>query len=313
MSELVLNRPIYYVEKPEFPHNMLVELTNVCNHDCIFCGYKNMKRKKSMCDKEFTKDIIRQAYKNGTREIGFYLIGEPFIYPYLEEMVRYCHEIGFVYIYLDTNAVLATVDKVKKLVDSGLNSLKFSVNAASKETYRKVHGHDDFEKVLYNITEIHKYVIERDSSLKTFISFVKNNLNEYEVEQLYDLFSALVDKIYVYDVLNQGGSASELVQNGVVDSIDQVATLSCPCDMIFNKLHITVEGYLSPCCGDYDGYLSAVDLHQTSLQEAWNDARLVELRRKHLLGDLSGTLCYNCIHKADNKIYPLNVVWCKRC
>ena len=40
-------------------------------------------------DKEFAKKIIQEAYSYGIREIGFYLIGEPFLYQGLEEIIPF--------------------------------------------------------------------------------------------------------------------------------------------------------------------------------------------------------------------------------
>lgn len=99
-NELIRNKDVVYTERPPFPRNMLVELTNICNHRCVFCGYKNMGRKKCNCDEELTKRIIKEAYDNGTREIGFYMIGEPFLAHNLSDFIQYAKELGFTYIYI---------------------------------------------------------------------------------------------------------------------------------------------------------------------------------------------------------------------
>lgn len=36
-----------FSEMPPFPHNMLVELANACNHKCVFCGYKGYETKEA--------------------------------------------------------------------------------------------------------------------------------------------------------------------------------------------------------------------------------------------------------------------------
>lgn len=41
---------------------------------------------------------MNQAYENGTREIGFYMIGEPLICVDLADYVARDHELGFEYI-----------------------------------------------------------------------------------------------------------------------------------------------------------------------------------------------------------------------
>lgn len=58
MTELKLDREVIFCEKPPFPKNILVELINICNHKCIFCGYRKMRRKLGSCDKELIFDIM---------------------------------------------------------------------------------------------------------------------------------------------------------------------------------------------------------------------------------------------------------------
>ncbi|MCI8814672.1 MAG: radical SAM protein [Lachnospiraceae bacterium] len=159
MSKLKLNREVIYEENPPFPYNMLVELTNRCNHACVFCAHKKMHRSFRNCDKKLMTDIIQQAYELGTREIGFYLTGEPFLNKDLEYYVGLCKRIGFEYIYITTNGVLAKKERVKNLWELGLSSLKFSINAATRKTYQFIHGRDDFDKVMKNINDIYELKI----------------------------------------------------------------------------------------------------------------------------------------------------------
>ena len=78
MAKLRRNREYILSVTPPFPRNMLLEVSNICNNDCIFCGHHNMRRKQENCNKPQMLDIIQQAYDAGTREIGFYLQGGPF-------------------------------------------------------------------------------------------------------------------------------------------------------------------------------------------------------------------------------------------
>lgn len=309
---LRLDRPVVFSETPPFPHNMLIELANICNHECVFCGYKNMKRKKMMCDKHFMFDIMKQAYENGTREVGFYIIGEPFVCNDLAEYISYAEELGYEYIYLTTNGVLATLERCKELIVAGLDSIKFSVNGATQKTYEAVHGKDDFLTVKKNIIDLKNYIEQNHIQLSTFISFVKNEINKNDVNQLLEDFECLVDKIYIMDCRPQGGgiTVEELIKDGVVKQKDILPGTTAPCTMIFNRVHITCEGYLNACCGDSNGYLAAVDLHKLSLLEAWNSEIMVELRRKHLQNKLDGILCYNCINAASEVFTPLNQKLC---
>ena len=306
-KELRMERKVVFTERPPFPENMLVELTNKCNHQCIFCHYRLMSRKKADCNREFTFDIIKQAYDNGTREIGFYMIGEPFLKRDLEEYIAYAHNLGFTYIYLTTNGALATLERTVKCIEAGLNSIKFSINAATTEHYIQIHGHDDYETVKTNVRNLSEYVRKNNIDLSMFITFVKTNITLDDFDLLLADFSSFVDKIYECDCNSQGTPIIELINNGIVNSSIYLKENQELCQMVFNRLHITSEGYLNACCADAEGLLSAVDLHKVSLKEAWHSDIMVNLRRQFLNNTLSkDVLCYNCLHKEQHKVKPLN-------
>ena len=251
-------------------------------------------------------DIIRQAYDNGTREIGFYLIGEPLMNPDMEAYVAHAHKLGFEYIYLTSNGALATIERMKSLISAGLNSIKFSVNAATPETYMTTHGKDDYETVKKNILDLRNYITEQQLDIPLFISFVQTEITKSDVDRLHRDFDGVVDKLYIFPCANQGDNMSDVLAKGVIKKEQLFPGSSIPCAMVFNRLHITCEGYLDACCSDVDGNLAAVDLHNMSLLEAWYSDIMIALRRRHLSGDLRGTLCHNCAHNAEEAVYPLN-------
>lgn len=93
--------------------------------------------------------------------------------------------------------------------------------------------------------------------------------------------------------------------NGIITLEDQYKPVKASCSMVFNRFHITYEGYLNICCVDFQNYLAVVDLNKVSLKEAWNCDRMKEIRQKHLENNLQGTACYNCINNTQTDIKPL--------
>lgn len=301
--KLVKERAVEYTSNPPFPHNMLVELTNGCNHECIFCDHKNMKRKKGIIDKDFLNNILEQAYKNGTREVGYYLTGEPLICPEIEQYIEMAHDIGYEYIYMTTNGALAKVDIIKRLVDKGLNSLKFSINAGTRETYKKVHGRDDFDKVIKNLQDVIEYRRNENADFALHISFVRTKLNCMEEDILKNRFIDDIDEFDGVDGFNQAGTLSDA--KGELLLNPDIKASKLPCDMIFNRLHISYEGFLIACCFDFECRLAVADLRKTDLKDAWNSELLVDLRKQHLSGNLQKNLCYNCINGVWTEIDSL--------
>ena len=81
--------------QPPFPKNILVELSNACNHKCVFCTNPKMTRARSMLDGELLREILEQGYDLGSREVGFYATGEPLVHKGLADFISIAREIGY--------------------------------------------------------------------------------------------------------------------------------------------------------------------------------------------------------------------------
>ncbi|MCL2812884.1 MAG: radical SAM protein, partial [Clostridia bacterium] len=111
------NRKELYCLEPPFPHsNFLIETSNACNQKCIFCAHQKMTRKVGKIKPELVFDILAQAYALGTREVGFYATGEPFLVPELPMYIKKAKEIGYEYVYLTSNGALATPERIRAVI-----------------------------------------------------------------------------------------------------------------------------------------------------------------------------------------------------
>jgi pyruvate-formate lyase-activating enzyme len=282
---------------------MLIELTNACNYACVFCAHSKMKSAGKMMDMDLYKDIVRQAYDGGTREIGFYMRGEPLMNKNVREYVKYAGDIGYEYIYITTNGALANLNLMKDLIAAGLNSIKFSINAGTRESYKKVHGRDDFEKVIKNLIDLSNFIKDEKLEVGLFVTFIRCSINDGEFVLLKDLIGNYVDQMLEFDAYNLGGNMYEL--NDGLASGSNVGEVM-PCGMIFNRLHVTVDGYLSACCQDFSEKLIVADLSKLSLAEAWNCEKIRKLRRMHIEGSIpTDVMCFNCVNNTNYKTKPL--------
>jgi hypothetical protein len=78
--------------------------------------------------------------------------------------------------------------------------------------------------------------------------------------------------------------------------------------MIFNRLHVTYEGYLTACCVDYENDLTYSDINQKdfSLKDEWNNKIIQKLRLKHLDKKLENTLCHGCLTGTSKPYEPIS-------
>lgn len=286
-----------------FPQSMLLEVSNICNHACAFCANSKSDRKKGFIEKEFAMRILHDAYMLGTREVGFYATGEPLTDKNLEIYIDYAKKIGYEYVFITTNGALFEPKRIYSIINAGIDSIKFSINGANREDYLLIHGKDDFDKVIKNLKFISE--LRNTHKFKLYISFIMTKQTIESEEKFRQEYEKYVDDIIFLKCINQSGYMYEM--NGLL-AVDKDAggyNVDGICPMIFNKLYVTYEGYLTMCCADFQNYLVVADLNKDSLADAWNNQYAQELRKRHLDHKLEGTICANCIYNCNEICYPL--------
>lgn len=289
----------------EFPKNMLIEPTNICNHSCLMCANSKGTRKRGVIDKGLAKRILKEAYDLGTREVGFYGMGEPLLDENLEDHIAYAKSLGYEYVYITTNGALLSETRAETLMNAGIDSIKFSINAATPKDYLLIHGKDDFDKVIKNLICLDNMRKKQKRKIAIYISFIVTRYTESDKELFRKKYQNYADDIIFFDCKGAGDMIDEVGKYLSVsqNSMDFDRNFICP--MVFNKLHVTYEGYLTMCCDDLQNYLAVADLNEESLKEAWNNQSAQGLRKRHLEHNLEGTRCYNCINGCNEKISPL--------
>jgi len=287
------------------PDNMLVEITNRCNYQCNFCSHSQMNQEFGDIDPFLLKRILHEAYDMGVRQVGLYTIGEMFLCRDIFTHIKNAKEIGYEYIYADTNGALANRKNLESVISAGLDSIKFSINAGKKETYRTIHGHDKFETVLENLKTCYELKQNLNNKLKIMVSFVVTKENENEIDLLYGIIKQYIDKYTVHPIWIR-----HYCENDTRNSLEPRMgrhIQKIPCFMVFSRLHITYNGYLTACCQDFSNDLLLADLNKISLKEAWMSKNAVELRKAHLNRNLEGFLCNNCVKSEYQKYLKLNI------
>ncbi len=302
----VVNADIYN-ENPPFPKKgMLIEITNLCNDACIFCFNKNMVREKGFIAPKLVDKVLKEAYELGMREVGFYTTGEPLLNKNLEDYIYKAKTIGYKYIYITTNGALANIDRMKKLIENGLDSVKFSINAINSDEYKFIHGKSDLEKVILNLKKLHDYKLENNISINIFVSYIKTKYTDKSIKEIKNFFNDICDEVVIMNVENQGGLQPE-INNLLLSQFDGELNTKkkLPCSYPFKSVIVTREGYLTACCLDFQNYLAYADLNKTSLKEAWSNEVIKKLRKEQLELNPSNTICLNCIYNSSKQPVPL--------
>lgn len=289
----------------EFPKNMLMELTNMCNDSCIFCANSKCTRKGGIIKPELAERILKEAYSLGTREVGFYQTGEPLLDQNLERYISFAKKLGYEYVYITTNGALLTKERAERIVSAGIDSIKFSINASNPKDYFLIHGKDEFDKVIENIIYLNTLRGENKRKFALYISYVATRYTDAEKDDFERKYKKYVDDILFFNCVNQGGTMTNEIAKYLTINSDAAVSKQGICSMVFNRLHITCEGYLTMCCVDFQNYLVAADLNKESLKDAWNNLYACNLRERHLQHDLKGTMCFNCLNNCNEPVEPL--------
>lgn len=295
-----------------FPKNSLVEISNGCNHACIFCTNPRMERKKGFLNLDVYEKFIVDGVSLGLEEVGLYTTGEPFLVKKLDDYIRIAKNNGIRYVYITTNGALATPDKLVAAIESGLDSIKFSVNAGSRDTYKLVHGSDDFDTVINNIKFLSNYRTENNIDIKLMASCVVTKFVEErdEKDKLKSAILPYVDDLAFWGVSGQMGQSLDqlhMIASSMTGKMPELGSAK-PCTMLWNRLHVSCEGYLTLCCVDYENALTYADLNDSSLKTSWNNSIIQKMRERHQTQELGGTLCQNCLYGTRTEVYPLSSI-----
>ncbi len=77
-------------------------------------------------------------------------VGEPMLVKDLPRMIRYLKDRG-IYVLFNTNGTLLNPKKFQELIDTGLDELRVSVDAADRKTYLAVRGKDFFDRIVRDV------------------------------------------------------------------------------------------------------------------------------------------------------------------
>lgn len=290
------------------PKSVKIEISPRCNYRCGFCALRNREvQPKWDMDFDLFKRITREMREAGVEEVGVFYLGESFMNPrLLVDCIRYAkQELGFPYVFLTSNASMAFPEAVEECMRAGLDSLKWSCNAADEEQFEKIMGVAKklFHRAIENM-QAAKGIRDRGGyRTGLYASSIRyDGAQQHKMEQfLAEKVVPFVDQHYWLPLYSMGAFATnreeELGYRPTAGNQGRWGALRepLPCWSAFTEGHVTAEGKLSACCFDATANWTMGDLNKVSFMEAWNSEAFVRLREAHLRKDVRGSVCEACI------------------
>ena len=177
------------------PFHVQIDLTNNCNNSCIACwcnspllGAKRLadEEKEKFLPLRLVKELLDEATEMGVTEVYYSGSGEPFTHPDIMEILKYtkCKKL---ICHVNTNFTLLNAERIKRLIDTGVDFLTVSTWAATGRTYAGTHPgrtEADFEKIRKDLICLNR-IKRRTPCIKLYN--VIFSMNYHELEKMVDL------------------------------------------------------------------------------------------------------------------------------
>jgi MoaA/NifB/PqqE/SkfB family radical SAM enzyme len=133
------------------PICVYLEVTNRCNLLCETCPrtFEALEPPADMSWELFTR-IVDQL--PGLARAVLHGVGEPMLVRNLPRMIRYLKERG-VYVLFNTNGTLLAPRRRRELIETGLDELRVSLDAAEAQSFFAVRGRNFFDRIVRNVGE----------------------------------------------------------------------------------------------------------------------------------------------------------------
>jgi radical SAM protein with 4Fe4S-binding SPASM domain len=282
-----------------FPLFVRFETQFKCNSHCPKCvhGHDDLRADygyKEYLPFETFKRLVDECDEHGCPSVGMSQTNEPLLDPDLMDRISYVSsKKNIMDIHLNTNASLLTEELSKRILDTSVTRLCFSIDALTEATYNKVRRGLNFKQVIQNIETFLALREKRGQAIPTVrVSFLLQEDNEHELDAFKEYW---VDKVdYV--------SVQRYVPISPFNDDRSHAIGLAPthgeqhCSYTYESLFVHGDGTVVPCAAHRARHISVGNINKNSLYEIWHSDGLNELRQAIKSGNLENTrLCSTCL------------------
>lgn len=293
------------------PWNLHIELTNICNANCIFCAYRFQTRKKMVMSKiVYSKALVDYCSIGGGELKLETCVGDPLVDPNFIERIQEAREHPEIReIATLTNAInLDTID-IEKLLQSGISGIGISTGPWDEHIYKLIYNSKEYQRVRRNVTELIKKNLEVGKSIRIKLSF-RSNLSMKETLELPDYQSIRylpheVEFNTDFDTWIGNIRQKDLLNGMYIRSPSKLEKE--PCYWFYDGPMIFVDGKVGLCgCRDFnaDSELIIGNILESSLLDLWQSEATHKLRGRFRKGDFP-EICLKCTAYANLDLYRL--------
>lgn len=273
-----------------------IENTNACNASCSICAREKMTRQITTMPLPRFGNIVDQAKNLGAETISIFGYGEPLLDKEISDKVEYC-SIRDLETFITTNASLLYEDMAERLLENGLNHIRFSVHALYPNAYNNIHKglnfYNVFSKILNFIYLNEKY----NHPCKISISVIP--MHGETVDEIVKFWEPMVNWLEIWKPHNWVYGRAYRDKARVNNTCFRPFT---------GPLQINADGKVMVCCFDFDAKMIVGDTKYNTLEEILKGEIYKSIRKSHEIGLLSHLPCAGCdqLNNGDNPLLYSN-------
>ena len=292
------------------PEWLYLELTNICNANCVFCAYRYDRRKKSVMSSDLVRSAADAYAAMNGRNVGLTpLYGELFVDRRAMEKIAHTRSKGFSHIHTYTNASLLHKFGVDNILRSGLTELRLSLAPFDEEAYQKIFRFRGkvYRQLIENVRNLLiAFRATPDKTVKSLHLEFRSDRSLAECAALpdYQIHVApyLSENIFVsamthFDSWSEAIKPSDMVPGMTLLDGKSMGRKRLPCHRMF-AVQVLDDGTIRQCGCRVDTFAKTDELvighlSQTTIAKAFNSRRA----KANVMSFINGRLldvCHKC-------------------
>jgi MoaA/NifB/PqqE/SkfB family radical SAM enzyme len=283
----------------EFPSQVIVDVTEVCNLACIHCPHPEFKASEHYEGRYLSQEIhsklideINSAGRGSVQYIRYTSNGEPLVHPGIYEMLDQAVKDSGTKVCLTTNGTILNEKRIRKLFASGLHLVDVSIDAFESSTYEKIRVKGNLEVTRSNVLNLIQIRNDLGAKTKIVVSFVEQNENKGEAEFFENFWGeAGVDNVVIRRLHSAAGGVPAIAES----LKEHLSEQRKPCLYPWERILLNAAGQLAFCPQDWLHGSVVADYRSDSIADVWQGDFFRKLREAHLKNSFSDhKFCGNC-------------------
>ncbi len=279
-----------------------IELTNHCVMKCVMCPRtNNMTRPLGFMDFNIFAKAIDEihAYRpdgNDAETLWLHHFGESLLHPEFDRCIAYAEE-RHIRTGLSINPIMLTGKVADRLIAARPRVLYISLDGHDDESFHEIRGMKNaYLKSRERLIEFLNKKTTSISQTAIILSMVDFNLNHDSIERTREYWESVkgIDSFLTKSFTTWDGAASDINALAGNESGQTFDMSAVQCRWPFERMTITWDGDVVPCCFDYNKKYILGSLRSSTLAEIWNDVPIERLRKEFMTNNVVNPLCKNC-------------------